>query len=381
MNNSTALWLRLAHTAQLGPSKAARLLEQFGSIQSIFSASHAELTRAGLSDAIARELLDNQQTDSVNKCLDWSSQTDQHILTIDSPDYPAKLKEATRPPAVLYVRGNISALHDPQLAMVGSRSPSKYGADNAYDFAKHLSASGLTITSGLALGIDGHSHRGALATHSPTIAVVATGLDRVYPKQHKSLAQEILKANGAIVSEFTLGVSPKAEYFPQRNRIIAGLSLGTLVVEAALRSGSLITARCTRDLNREVFAIPTSIHNPVGKGCHDLIKQGAKLVETSEDILVELAPQLKHALSQVKPDTPTAVYNAQNGLPPQPSSTPEPPDSDHGKLLEAMGWELITIDELVAQTDFSTAEIASMLLILELEGLVNSEAGGRYQRA
>lgn len=360
------------------------LLERFGSIQSILSASHSDLTRAGLNDAIARELLDNEQTDSVNKCLDWSSQTDQHILTIDSSDYPTKLKESTRPPAVLFVRGNLSALHDPQLAMVGSRSPSKYGADNAYDFAKHLSASGITITSGLALGVDGQSHRGALATHSPTIAVVATGLDRVYPKQHKSLAEEILKANGAIVSEFTLGVSPKAEYFPQRNRIIAGLSLGTLVVEAALRSGSLITARYTRDLNREVFAIPTSIHNPVGKGCHDLIKQGAKLVETSEDILVELAPQLKHALSQPRPTTATAAYNVKSDLPPHHAnsnaSTSEPPDSDHGKLLEAMGWELITIDELVEQTDFSTAEIASMLLILELEGLVNSEAGGRYQR-
>lgn len=372
-----SLWLRLLHTPGLGAARCNKLISTFGDIHSIFNANSTQLTQAGIPQSSISALLDEEENSAVTAAVAWQSEDNNHILTIDQATYPERLRQIARPPAVLFVKGNVDILNDPQLAMVGSRNPSQGGSDNAFQFAKHLSASGLLITSGLALGVDGDSHRGAIAATAPTIAVVATGLDRVYPARHKPLVQDILKNNGVIVSEFPLGTSPKAELFPARNRIIAGLSLGTLVVEAAVRSGSLITARLAQESGREVFAIPGSIHNPMSKGCHALIKQGAKLVESANDILEELAPQLKEALIAYPHSTP----NIPEPLAPSPKSlSPESQNQEQQVLLDAMGYDPISIDQLADNTDFTTAELSSMLLILELEGHISSEAGGRYQR-
>lgn len=363
------LWLRLWHTPGLGAVSSARLLEYFCSIQKIFCASREELAHAGLKASVADALLNSAADSAVQASIKWSELADNHIIAIDDERYPERLRQSPAPPAILFVKGQLGILCDPQLAMVGSRNPSQGGQDTAFQFAKHLSSAGLLVTSGLALGVDAESHKGALAAGAPTIAVVATGLDRIYPARHKSLAEDVLAAGGAIVSEFPLGASPKAEHFPQRNRIIAGLSLGTLVVEAALRSGSLITARQAREAGREVFAIPGSIHNPMSKGCHALIKQGAKLVEAADDILEELAPQLE---SIIRPTPVQAELLAGEGA---------VASGDHDVLLAAMGYDPVTIDQLSQNSGFKAAEIASMLLILELEGEVNSEPGGRFQRS
>jgi len=362
------LWIRLWHTPGLGAVSGARLLEQFSSVQNIFSASAAELVQAGLKRPVADALQRESQDQVVHTSLEWSEAEGNHIIHIRDDRYPPLLKQSPSAPALLFVKGALNVLADPQLAMVGSRNPSEGGKDTAFQFAKHLSRSGVLVTSGLALGIDAESHKGALAVNAPTIGVVATGLDRVYPARHKALAEEILATGGAIVSEFPLGTSPKASHFPQRNRIIAGLSLGTLVVEAALRSGSLITARQAREAGREVFAIPGSIHNPMSKGCHALIKQGAKLVEAADDILEELAPQLENAISAPKGQTELSINDSKELV------------SEHDVLLDAMGYDPVTIDQLNQKSSFQASEIASMLLILELEGRVSSESGGRFQR-
>jgi DNA processing protein len=265
----------------------------------------------------------------------------------------------------LYVHGNVAALHTPQLAIVGSRNPSAGGQETAHAFAAHLASVGLTITSGLALGIDAASHAGALDSSGTTVAVMGTGLDRVYPARHRELAHEIVSGGGALVAEFPVGTGPRPENFPRRNRIISGLSLGTLVVEAAPRSGSLTTARHAVEQGREVFAIPGSIHNPLARGCHALIRQGAKLVETAADVLEELGVFIEHA-----PQTSS----------PLPAASPDTPSSEQSQLLDYMGFDIITIDQLVARSGLTAAAVSSMLLILELDGRVVSQAGGRYVR-
>ena len=255
--------------------------------------------------------------------------------------------------------------------MVGSRHPTQSGKDLAYDFAKHLGASGLCITSGLARGVDGLSHQGALDANSPTIAVTATGLDRVYPASHRSLAHQIAE-QGAIISEFPIGTEPKAQNFPRRNRIIAGLSLGVLVVEAAVKSGSLITARLANEQGREVFAIPGSIHNPLARGCHYLIREGAKLVETAEHILEEIAKILE--FQPELPDIPQGIKTE--------ATQPLEPvlDTDYQKVLSEMGYDPVSIDRLVIQTGLTAEELSSILLMLELQGQVASSGGGTYTR-
>ena len=282
-----------------------------------------------------------------------------HIITLHDSRYPAHLKTINDPPPLLYVRGDPDYLQQPQLAMVGSRSPTTVGKRTACDFAEFLSNSGITITSGLARGIDGASHQGALQGIAGTVALVAHGLDIVYPASHQKLA-EAISQRGAIVSEVPIGTAPHKGLFPRRNRIISGLSLGTLVVEAALKSGSLITAKHALEQGREVFAIPGSIHNPLARGCHQLLRQGAKLVETAEDILEELAPHLKSA-----PSATNKKFEA--------DKSGEKLDPDHQKLLKCLEYEPVTIDELVNRSGFTAAEVASMLLIMELEGSVVSE--------
>ncbi|HVN44234.1 MAG TPA: DNA-processing protein DprA [Steroidobacteraceae bacterium] len=301
---------------------------------------------------------------AVEADLAWLASSGVRIVLSSDPDYPALLRQLEDAPAALYVQGSVAALSTPQLAMVGSRSPTPAGRATAREFASWFAGAGLTITSGLALGIDAASHEGALAGGGQTVAVFATGLDRVYPPEHAALAQRIA-AHGALVSEFPPGTLPLRGYFPRRNRLIAGLSLGTLVVEAARRSGSLITARRALEAGREVFAIPGSIHSPLARGCHQLIKSGAKLVEEAADVLSELnisVPKEVVTRGQSESHLPRAL------------------DKEYEMLLDALGFEPATVDVLVARTHLPGESVASMLLILELEGRVAALPGGRYGR-
>lgn len=303
----------------------------------------------------------------------WLDSPDAHLLTPADAGYPALLRQIASAPPQLFVRGNVDALSLPQLAIVGSRNATPAGAETAHSFASHLAARGFCITSGLAEGIDAAAHRGALAAPGRTLAVCGTGPDIVYPRQHQRLAEEIVAAGGAIVSEFAPGTPVLRANFPRRNRLISGLSVGTLVVEAGVRSGALITARHAMEQGREVFAIPGSIHNPVARGCHYLIRNGAKLVETATDIVEELSGLLA---SLQLPDTPVGV-GVTLGVP---DSAAEP-DAEYARLLAAMAWDPVDADSLVARSGLTIGEVSSMLLMLELQGSVRALSGGRYQRA
>ena len=279
-------WLTLCHAPGAGTATIHRLLENFSTPANALKASNGQLLQLGLKQTAINALRNPEETD-LARDLEWREQPNNHIITCHDPAYPVLLSQLPDPPPLLYVHGSVELLSVPQLAMVGSRNPSRSGQQTAIDFARHLASAGLVITSGLALGIDAASHQGALDVNAPTIAVMGTGLDRVYPARHRELALRIAE-QGSLISEFPIGTSPQPGNFPQRNRIISGLALGTLVVEAAIRSGSLISARYALEQGREVFAIPGSIHNPLARGCHHLIRQGAKLVETAEDVIDEL---------------------------------------------------------------------------------------------
>jgi DNA processing protein len=358
-------WLVLHHTAGLGGHTLRQLLESFPGPSAVLAAGSMQLRAAGLSQPVIKAL---RASDSpgVARDLEWLQQPGNHILTWQHPHYPPLLAQLPDPPPLLYVHGDISLLCEPQLAIVGSRNPSASGRQTATDFARHLAAAGLVVTSGLALGVDTASHLGALDASAPTIAVMGTGLDRVYPASNRDLARRIAE-RGALVSEFPVGTPPLAENFPRRNRIISGLSLGTLVVEAALRSGSLISARLAAEQGREVFAIPGSIHNPLARGCHHLIRQGAKLVETAQDVLDELGP----LASVCQADTIEAgtAYDE-----------PGQPATEYLQLLENMGFDPVPVDRLVTRCGLTPAEVSSMLLQLELDGYVASSPGGIYNR-
>jgi DNA processing protein len=366
-HNDLRSWICLHRISGIGPVLYHKLLNQFGTPDKVLQASAAQLSGLGLKPEIVETIL-SPDWDQVGPDLEWLQQQNCHILTIAHPLYPALLKEISAPPPLLYVHGDPELLSSLQLAIVGSRNPSTAGASNAYEFAHHLGAAGLTITSGLALGVDAASHRGALDAGAGTIAITGTGLDRVYPAKNKDLAHAIVANGGALVSEFPIGEAPQAGNFPRRNRIISGLSLGTLVVEAALRSGSLITAKYAMDQAREVFAIPGSIHNPLAKGCHALIQQGAKLVETAQDIISELAP-LANVILQNEANT-TENDNDQADL-----------DHDYQKLLDVMGYDPCPVDELIERSGLTAEEVSSMLLILELQNYVQLEPGGQYTRS
>ena len=301
----------------------------------------------------------------VEQDLAWLEQSGNHLLALGDPRYPPLLRQIPYPPPLLFVHGDPDCLRLPQLAIVGTRNPTPLGRETAQRFAAHLAEFGLLITSGLALGIDAAAHQGALAGGGRTIAVMGTSLDRVYPAQHRDLAHAIAE-RGALVSELSTGTPPAAENFPRRNRLISGLGLGVLVVEAAAQSGSLITARLANEQGREVFAIPGSIHNPLAKGCHALIRQGAKLVETASDILEELG-----ALAAATREAVSPVVAA-------PSSAAL--DEEYRQLLIAMGDESVGIDLLVDRCGLTAEALSSMLLILELEGYVAAIPGGLYSR-
>ncbi len=362
--DTLVLWLTLARLPGAGPRTQRELIEHFGSVENIFSASRGQLEKvlAGKRETVSA-ILDGPGAQTFQAEFDWLDQPVHHLLVWSDPDYPPLLREIADPPLLLYVIGRREALASPQLAIVGSRNPSPMGRENAQAFAKSLAGAGLTITSGLALGVDGAAHRGALAAGGCTIAVTGTGLDRVYPARHRELAHAIA-ARGALVSEFPLGTSPRPENFPIRNRLISGLALGTLVVEAALQSGSLITARLATEQGREVFAIPGSIHAPQARGCHALIRQGAKLVETAQDILEELGP----LASLARASAPDAAAPA-----------PEP-DSPAAELLQQIGHDPVSVDALIERSGLTADAVSSMLLQMELNGLVSSCPGGKVQR-
>ena len=349
-----AAWLRLTLIPGIGGETQRRLLAAFGFPDAIFAAGR--LAASGIVGGRADLLFDFDPSEAVDHSLAWASQPDHHILTLADSSYPQSLLEIPDPPSVLYIRGNPALLQSPGIAIVGSRNATPQGLKTSESFAQALAGRGFAIISGLALGIDAAAHRGALTTEGATIAVIGTGADRVYPARNKELALAIAR-HGTIVSEFPLGTPAIAANFPRRNRIISGLSRGVLVVEAAPESGSLITARLAAEQGREVFAIPGSIHSPVARGCHKLIKQGAKLVETAQDILEEL------------------------GGDPEPRDVPDlVKTSGNDDLLKALGHVPCELDELVDRTGLSADLLLGELLTLELDGLIATLPGNRYQR-
>lgn len=379
-------WLTLATIPGLGPRSLNRLLERFGTPEALLAADDARLAAAGARPVVIERLRD-PRPDLVAAALDWAQAEDTHLLARPDPRYPARLSELVDAPLVLYVRGDPQVLADPQLAIVGSRNPTPGARETTQAFAHFLAACGLTISSGLAVGVDAAAHLGALEA-GQTLAVMGTGPDRVYPATHRELARRIA-ARGALVTEFPPGTGPRSEHFPRRNRLIAALSLGTLVVEAALQSGSLITARLAAELGREVFAIPGSIHNPLARGCHALIKQGAKLVETAQDVLEELAPLLAPFLA---PELPLPLPAAAEGLRRGTATAADTradqgaahalmgEDADYHRLLEALGSDPVPVDLLIQRTGLPANQVSSMLLMLELQGQVAAAPGGRYCR-
>ena len=358
-------WLILARAPSLHAGHLARSGTASPAATELLRESRAALAKLGLGEHTIGAI---RQPDAAGIAADerWLARDRHHLVTWGAPDYPPLLATIPDAPLVLFVDGDPAALSLPQLAVVGSRNPTALGRDTASQFAQHLAAAGLAITSGLALGIDAAGHRGALQAGGRTVAVLGCGLDVIYPRGHVELAAHVA-GNGALVSDLPTGTPPLRHHFPRRNRIISGLSVGTLVVEAALQSGSLITARLAAEQGREVFAIPGSIHNPMARGCHRLIREGAKLVETAADIYAELGPLLAgHAMAaSAKPLEPEGVLGPVL-------------DKDYEILLDALGFAPAGIDSLVARTGYAADAVASMLLILELEGRVAQQLGGLY---
>jgi DNA processing protein len=354
-------WLALHRAPLVGSRRFITLLTRFGSPRAVFESSRSEWLAAGLPEKTIA-YLHKPDWKAVAGDLDWLSKAECHCLTLDHPYYPPLLREIADPPPVLFVEGDPESLSRRHVAMVGSRNPSPTGLQAAHDFAIALVSAGFGIVSGLALGIDAAGHRGALAGAGITAAIAGAGPDRIYPRQHRRLAEEIIAGRGALASEFPPGTEPRAGNFPRRNRIISGLALGTLVVEAAVRSGSLITARLAAEQNREVFAVPGSIYNPLSRGCNELIKEGAKLVQSVNDIVEEF--ELRVAVEQ------------RNGAA---SFRPEEEPRDL-PLLKYIAYDPTSVDTLVAVTGNSAETISSQLLLLELEGYVASVPGGCYIR-
>jgi DNA processing protein len=358
-------WLQVTHTPGIGSRFFKRLIERFQTIEAILAASPSQLASLSIPQA-AIDQLRNPDRQLIESSLAWLNQPGHQALTLNDPCYPQLLREIDDPPPILYLIGNQELLLQPQLAVVGSRNPTSQGRANAREFAQFLAGAGLTICSGMAMGIDAEAHQGAIAS-GHTIAVMGTGPDRIYPAKNRQLAHQIA-SDHLMITEFPPGTPAKAENFPRRNRIISGLSLGVLVVEATLQSGSLITARLAAEQGREVFAIPGSIHNPQSKGCHALIKQGAVLVESAQDIGNELGPMT----SLLEPATDPALPDA--------TESQHRSDPDYRLLQEALGYDPVSVDELIARTGLTPEAISSMLLLLELEGHVSSAPGGYYSR-
>lgn len=368
VDEGLACWLRLALTEGVGPQTARELLGRFGLPEHIFSAGFSALQKC-VPEKLALAMSSQASVaiqEQIDKTLTWASQPGNAVLTLADADYPQSLLSITDPPAQLYAKGRIELLNRPSLAIVGSRNATVQGMQNADRFAQLLSEAKLTVVSGLALGIDAAAHAGGLhntsqADYGSTVAVIGTGIDLVYPARHHALAHRIAE-RGCLISEYPLGTPAIAANFPRRNRLISGLSQGVLVVEAAAQSGSLITARSALEQGRDVFAIPGSIHSPLSKGCHQLIRQGAKLVESAQDILEEWRwPQ--------SPALPAAV-----------APQPEAPDASLQSLLDAAGFDPVSVDQLVSRMLWEAPAIQAGLLALEMQGKMELIAGGRYRR-
>lgn len=366
MDDHPALpWLLLQQLPSLTTARTHQLLQHFIHPRNLLGADSQALTC--LPQALQHDIQALQQQGEHHACyrqalaqLEQAGQQQVSLVALDDPCYPPLLKQIHLPPPLLYVKGDVLALSDHQLAVIGARKATAAALRLTADWSKALAAAGLTITSGLALGIDGHAHQGALAGGGHTVAVLAHGMDQLYPRQHRQLAADIA-SHGALVSEFPFGTAPRREHFPQRNRIISGLSLGVLVVEAALKSGSLITARYALDQGREVFAVPGAVNNVMARGCHQLIRQGALLVENADDILQALALPLAFACENPAMAEPQAISEHQQ------------------RLLAAMDFAPTHIEQLIETTGLDAATLASELTLLELDGLVVNVAG-RYQR-
>ena len=354
-----ASWLQLSLTPGLGAAALRGMLRQFGLPQAVLERRRSELSAHAAASVI--EALDSPSVrDALARALDWAAVPGHDVVTLADEHYPRALLETPDPPPVLYALGRTELLQRPSLAIVGSRNATAQGEHNAESFAKALSNAGLTIVSGLAIGIDAAAHRGALAGASSTIAVLGTGIDVVYPRRNAELAAAIAK-RGLLVSEFPLGTAPLAHNFPRRNRLISGLAQGCLVVEAALDCGSLSTARFAADQGREVFAIPGSIHSPLSKGAHALIKSGGKLVESAKDVLVELAGFQGSRYASTVQSSASASEMATG-------------------LLAYMGGDRVDVDSLCARAGMSAERVSSELLRLELDGRVTALPGGLFQR-
>lgn len=359
----TRHWLALIRAPGIGPGTALRLLTRFGDPQALFAAGPAAWTAAGLSPALYAGLL-SPDWGGVEQDLRWlDGDGGRHLVTWLDERYPPLLREIAQAPAALFCQGDPALLARRQLAIVGARSATRQGLETAEGFAAELTRCGVLVTSGLALGIDGAAHRGALAAGGATVAVCATGLDRTFPARHRELAHEIARG-GVLVSEFPTGTPPLAEHFPRRNRIISGLSLGVLVVEAAPQSGSLITAKLAAEQGREVFAIPGSIHSPMSRGPHALLRHGARLTEAVPDILEELAAQLGEEFA---PARAAAI----------PAEALEP---ERQRVLDAVGFEPTHFDRLIERLAMPVDALSTALLALELDGRIAAAPGGAYQR-
>ena len=366
-------WLALVAAPGVGPRIVVRLLARFGEAAAVRRAPAETLEQLGLGDQ-AIDALRSPDRVGIDRALAWSEQPQADILTLSDPRYPRLLKEIPDPPPVLYVRGDPLVLSEPQIAIVGSRNPTPQGALITRELASQLAAWGLVVTSGLAVGVDGAAHQGALMG-GRTVAVLGTGPDQVYPACHRDLARQI-PAQGALVSEYPPGEGPRARNFPRRNRLISGLSLGVLVTEAAPQSGSLITARHALEQGREVLAVPGSVRNPLARGCHALIREGARLAEDAEQVLAELAPMLRGVIAA----PPVSEIESAPGAIEMQSTARAGLDPDYRRLLDTMGYDPIAIDDLVRTTGLTVQSLSSMLLVLELEGHVSSAPGGRYCR-
>ena len=354
MMNNFPYFLALNRMQDVGPRTVLKLIARWPNLQQMFEHSKIELEQEGIPPALAQKIV-QFDLHTIDEDLKWQAAAkENHLLTWESPDYPSLLKEIADPPVVLYAKGQLSSLDKPKLAIVGSRNPSVTGSENAKYFAKELSAFGVTIVSGLALGVDAQAHLGCLEAHGQTVAVLGTGIDCVYPRRHIKIAEQIIQ-NGLLMSEFPLKSPPIAGHFPRRNRIISGLSLCTLVIEAAIKSGSLITARMALEQNREVLAIPGSIHNPLARGCHYLLQQGATLVTSINDVLNELKIENPRQIAN------KAVFSLAIG---------------NENLVKFIGFETTTVDQILIRSGYSLEKITTELAELELQGTVTTVPGG-----
>jgi DNA processing protein len=367
--SATLCWLLVQRIFGLGAASMQRIMQKLEDVQQLFTLTRQQLQSYELSPVVIEQILTPNWQQAEQDAAWLAKHTDTQLVSLFDSNYPPLLKEIASPPLMLFMQGEVGLAQQAQLAMVGSRNPTPAGKEAATQFARYFAQTGMVVTSGMALGVDGCSHRGALQAKGKTIAVVGTGIDKIYPQRHRRLAEEI-RQHGLIISEYPLGTAPSPENFPRRNRIISGLSMGVLVVEAALQSGSLITAQAALEQGREVFAIPGSIHNPLSKGNHRLLKQGAKLVETAQDVLDELTGFM--ALYRTHSPNPAKAAQA------NPHLSQATLSDVQRHLLACLSQEPTHIDDVIQRSQIPANEVVSLLAELELQGVVEHQLGRGY---